>query len=294
MTYLVKRKSWVRKRLRWVLSWIPAKTRERLAMRWRLGYWPNLSAPRTFNEKIAYRKLFDQSPEYVELADKYAVRNFVASRVGNEHLAELVGIFEKAADIPFESLPNRFVLKGTHDSGSVVVVNEKQDIDLQSVVSWFDTEEFRNPLRLHNEWWYESIPPRIVVEESLVSESGAPPWDYKVFCFDGSPLLIQVDADRFGSHKRSFFDTSWRLIDMALSFPSAGDLPRPNNLDGLIEIACRLSEGFDFVRVDLYELTGGRIVFGELTFAPDGGWGRFSPDVWDHRLGDYWSFVAEE
>ncbi len=246
----------------------------------------NLTAPRSFNEKIQWIKLYWRDPRAVQCADKYSVREFVAKRIGKAHLIELYGVYRHVEEIDLAALPQPFVFKATHGSGWTFICKDKNTVQWAVVFNQFRKWLRTNFYYRFREWAYRDIPPRIVCEKYLAADNGEPPWDYKFFCFDGKPAIILVDVDRFTNHTRNIYDTQWNRQPFALDFPeSERKIERPGALEKMLDIAARLSEGFPFVRVDLYEV-GSEVFFGEMTFTPQAGLGRFHPPEYDERLGD--------
>lgn len=253
------------------------------------GRWPNLLRPKTFNEWINHKKLFDRNPLLTLLADKYQVREYVRERVGEEILTRLYLVTEDPEEIDFARLPDRFVIKTTHGSTWNILVPNKQEVDERAVKDQCAEWLRQNYYTMGREWAYKNIKPRIIVEEFLGDESGEAPCDFKFFCFGGVVKFIQVDADRFRGHKRDLYDTSWNRLNVrTCSYRNLDKaLPKPEKLDEMMFIAQRLADGLDFVRVDLYDING-RIYFGEMTNYPDNGFSRIEPDEYDFIFGSYW------
>lgn len=252
------------------------------------GEYPRILRPRTFNEKILRRKVFDRRPILTTFADKYAVRDYVAQRVGPQILPAVYWLTTDPATIPFNTLPQRFVVKPTHGSGWVRVVLNKEAIDRQELIrtcgKWLAASYYEH-LREHE---YKHIPRRIIIEEFVDDGSGCAPKDYKFFTFNGKVHFIQVDGERFSGHRRSLFDRDWRDTGVRYNYePIATPVPRPRNLELMLRTAERLSNNLDFVRVDLYDV-GRRIYFGEMTSTPGCGVERFEPRSMDERLGKLW------
>lgn len=245
-----------------------------------------LNPPVTFSEKIQWIKLRDRNPKYANLADKYAVRDYVRRTIGEFYLIPLVGVWERPEQIPFASLPEAFILKGTHGSGWNIICPDRDSIDVDSVRSslhgWLSSDYYE----VGREWVYKGIPPRIIAEELLITEDGSDLKDYKFFCFNGEPKYIQVDIDRQTDHRRLFYDLNWKRMPFSLGYPPSaeGVLP-PENLQDMIAVARKLSEPLRFARVDLYS-HGGRTLFGEITFYPGNGMEKFDPPEYDRILGD--------
>lgn len=275
-----------------LLRLLPLREREMLIFRLKCGYWPNLHTPRTFNEKVMWRKLYDRNEVFTVLADKLRVREFVRERVGEKYLTDLYGVYDDPRTIDFDSLPRRYVLKATHDCGSAILVTDGQNVDQARVVEKLSRALRRVYGRDKGEWWYANIPPRILAEEFLndasFGGSKVPP-DFKFFVFQGLVAMIQVDVDRYTDHRRTLYDRQWRKIEATYTYPLGPDISRPVNLDEMIWVAETLGRDLDFVRVDLYSIGTKRVVFGEMTFAPESGRGPFYPRELDYWLGDQWT-----
>jgi len=256
------------------------------------GRFPHLIRPRTFNEWIARRKALDRRALLGRFADKYAVRDYVAERVGPHVLSQLYWVTGEPGDIPFDRLPRRFVVKPTHGSGWISLVRDKSQLDRAELVgkcrTWLATDFYK----LRREWPYKKIVPRILVEEFIDDGSGDVPKDYKFYVFGGAVELIQVDASRYVKHERSFFDRDWNAVNVRLKFPPiTGGVPVPVHLADMMRTAELLGTGVDFVRVDLYD-TGRKIYFGEITTTPVCGCGQFEPPSFDEYLGQLWERSA--
>jgi hypothetical protein len=244
--------------------------------------------PRTFSDKLFHRMISMHRADVsfiTALADKYLVRNYVRTRVGEGHLIKLLWQGTKAEDIPFDTLPDKYMIKTNHQSGGGVLVDG--GVDRQAVIG-----HFRKALK-ENYYWqarenqYYSIIPRIIIEEFIDDGCAFGPLDYRVWCFHGIPEIIQFD-----NHIHSIdpsYDKEWNKLEFthrSRKFDDC-DIARPANLAEMLSVAAKLSEGIDFVRVDLYNARG-RIYFGELTFTPRAGILRFKPEAWDEILGEKW------
>lgn len=241
-------------------------------------------------EKMQWAKLYDHDPRRTRLADKYAVRSWVAETIGEEYLVPLYGVWDRYQDIEWEKLPKQFVLKTSHGSGDAVIVRDKNNRTFREKLECYrkiqkamETDLSTVLCELH----YHDIPHRIIAEELLGDGSADVP-DFKFFCFDGNPVCCWVDRDRRTNHCRDFYDMEWNHLPWTLSHPnSAKENPKPQNYEEMIELAKKLSKGFSFVRVDLYNLNG-KIYFGEMTFTSGSGVTRFRPDEANKMLGDMW------
>ena len=250
----------------------------------------NLSHPVTFNEKIQWLKIWDSTPIKTRLADKYAVREWVAEQIGDEYLIPLVGgPWEKGEDIDFDALPERFVLKSNHASGDIIVVKNKNQINQKKIIRavnhWLKTMFGWEGLEAQ----YFHIPPRIIAEE-FMEQSDGNLLDYKINCLNGEPLLIQVLGDRnLSNHtgKIAFYDTNWNLLEYNIGVYPDYDHPidKPEKLEEMLQIARQLSKEFIYVRVDLY-CVNNRVKFGEMTFTPGNGLLPWNPAEADLLMGE--------
>lgn len=252
----------------------------------KLGTKCNLKNPQTFDEKLNYLKIHDRRPEYTMMADKYAVRDYVEEQIGEEYLIPCLGVWERVEDIDFEELPNQFVLKCTHDSASVVICTDKSSFDKESAVKKLTKAMETNYFYGSREWPYKDIKPRVIAEQYTVDESGTELKDYKIYCFDGKPELIQVDFGRFVHHERNLYDTDWNFIDKQIEYPKNPNhqIERPKHLEEMLDLAGKLSVGIPSVRIDFYD-TFDRVYFGEITFYQEGGFAKFEPEEYAYELG---------
>ncbi|MGH8146528.1 MAG: ATP-grasp fold amidoligase family protein [Rhodanobacteraceae bacterium] len=252
--------------------------------------WPNMRHPATFNEHILAYKLSNPGNELMSrLADKIAVKEYVANRIGPQYLIPTLWYGNAAEGIPFADLACApHVIKSAFGSSQNIFIRQPDDFDKNEVVRTVNEWMHEAYGRRMREYQYARIPRRILVEP-LVLVDGHVPEDYKFYAFNGTVRLVQVDTDRFGRHTRTLFDVDWRAQDFAYVYPRpALDPARPAQLDRMIEVAQSLTPGVEFVRVDLYDLRT-RIAFGELTFTPEGGDGKFYPDGADLEVGRYWA-----
>lgn len=248
----------------------------------------DLLAPSTFNAKLQWLKLYDRNPLLPHLVDKFEVRSYVKKKIGERYLVPLYGIWDKFEDIDFNSLPNQFVLKCTHDSGSVIICKDKATINIKNIKSKFNKALKKNFYYSSREWPYKDIKPRIICEKFLMDESGYELKDYKVFCFNGEPKIIQVDFNRFLNHKRNLYSIDWEYLNFEIRYPSdkSVSIKKPVCLDEILTLSRKLSNGFPHVRVDFY-IIGTTIFFGELTFFHEAGFGKFTPECFDYLLGSW-------
>lgn len=256
----------------------------------RVGYKLDFDNPVTFNQKLQWMKLYDSTQLKSDLTDKYKVREWVKNKIGEEYLIPLLGVWDKFDDINFETLPDKFVLKCNHACGYNQIVLDKSKLDLKELKDKFDTWMeidwgFRYGLELH----YSNIERKIIAEEYM-ENNNHDLYDYKFLCFNGEPKYIWVDTQRFTKHARDFFDLDWNYLDLETQVARSNNpLPKPVNLEKMIELARILSSDFPQVRVDLYMLNNGTIKFGGLTFTCGSGDLKWSPRVVDYQLGQLFS-----
>ena len=247
----------------------------------------NWETPRAFTEKITVAKVYGASQIKTRLADKYLVREWVASKVGEKYLVPLLGVYDSFDEIDFDSLPEKFVMKCNHDCGSVKIC-DKSNLDIRALRKHYQFYLKRNFAWLAYELHYNNIKPKIIIEKYVdyMERSGI---DYKFFCFSGKPYFCRIlTAD----HRMNFYDMDWKLQPFTweeFGFYDSGEMPRPEHFEEMKELSVELSKNFDQVRVDLY-LAGEKIYFGEMTFTTMGGYGKCTPDEWDFKLGDLWEF----
>jgi hypothetical protein len=252
------------------------------------GVFPNIIRPVTFNEKILCRNLFDRRPVLTQIADKAAVRTYVESRLGKWILPELYHLTTQPESIPFDTLPDRFVVKPTHGSGWYRLVTDKSALDRAALIEACSGWLKRNYHKETGEIAYKHIVPRILVEEFIDDGSGTAPIDYKLFVFGGTVELIQVDTGRLTDHRRRLYTPAWKKLDVRFEYDDVdGDVPRPPHLADMIAAAETVGRDWDFIRADFYD-TATRVYFGELTMTPEGGRGRFHPKEFDCYLGTRW------
>ncbi len=259
------------------------------------GHVLDLAHPHTYNEKIQWLKLYDSTRQKADLTDKYQVRSYVKEKIGEEYLVPLLGVWDRAEDIPFDDLPDRFALKATHGSGWNIIVHDKSRLDVndarQRLNRWLRTNfAFYVGLELH----YSYIKPRIIAEEYIENARGDID-DYKVFCFHGKPRYILFITGRHTHMEKAVYDTDWnRMPFLDGGRPLEQDVPRPPFLSRLLSLAETLSQGFIHVRVDFYCLNNGQLKFGELTFTPTSGRMLWKPEEYDRMLGDLIHLPCDE
>lgn len=251
-----------------------------------MGRRPDLKAPKRYTEKLQWQKLYDHNPLYHTLVDKAAVKPYVASLIGEEHIVPTLAIWDRAEDVDWDSLPEKFVLKCTHDSGSALVCTDKASFDREAATRHLSRCLRRRYWIRDREWAYKGVRPRIIAEAYI----GENIRDYKFFCFNGRPEVMFVASDRASASEETkfdFFDMEWKRLDIRNGHPNSAVPPsRPEHFEQMRELAAALSRGMMQVRIDFYEIDG-RVYFGEYTFYHWGGLVPFEPDSADEWMGDF-------
>ena len=249
----------------------------------------SVSGPVYFTEKIQWQKLRDRNPLYHTLVDKAAVKPYVAARIGEEHVVRTLGVWNEVSQIDWDALPQQFVLKCTHDSGSAVICTDKASLDREAACAKLSAALRSEHWRRDREWAYKGVLPRIIAEEYL----GADLADYKIFCFGGKPEFLFVATGRNVAGQETcfdFFDLSWRHLDIRNGHPNAAVPPaKPAHFEQMLRLAEALAGDFPQVRIDFYETSDGRVLFGEYTFYHWGGFVPFEPDEADRQLGRFFT-----
>jgi hypothetical protein len=247
----------------------------------------NLTNPRTYNEKLQYLKLYDRNPIYPKIVDKLAVRNYVNTKIGNQYLTKIYGVYNSVYDIEFTKLPDKFVIKANHDSGSVFICRNKDTFVTDQNLKKINNSLKINYYKVGREWPYKNIVPKIFVEEYLETENTMTLPDYKIFCFDGQPKALFVASDRGHNTKFDFYDIEFKKLNIKQYYPNSNYIiQKPKNYDEMIDISKKLSENIKHVRVDLYNING-KIYFGELTLTHFSGLKKFTPNKWDLIFGSW-------
>lgn len=256
-----------------------------------LGCFPNLNKPVTFNEKIQWLKLHDRNPLYTTMVDKFKVKEFVSQRLGPEVIIPTIGVWENFDEINFDNLPNQFVLKCTHDSAGLVIVKDKRQLNKEEAKRKLTQCLKRNYYYSGREWPYKNVLPRIIAEKYMEDKEDGELRDYKFFCFHGEVKCFKVDFNRFVRHQANYYDPLGNLIDFGEAScppdPSV-KLRLPAKIPEMKQMAEQLSAGIPFLRVDFYNVQG-TPYFGELTFFPDSGFGKFVNKNQDAIMGKWLS-----
>ena len=274
-------------RVAYFLRWTPDSFFLSVIYLIRTGKILHLHNPKRFNEKIQWLKIYDYNDRYTEMADKSLAKKWAAKIIGDEYIIPTLGIWDKFEDIPFEKLPNQFVLKCTHNSGGIYICKDKSQIEYNSLKMRFEKLLSINYFYQNREHVYKDIKPQIMAEPLLNGQGEL--IDYKFLCFNGNVEYMFTCTERFEKDglKVTFFDRDFSPMQFERHYPrSTCSIPKPRCYSEMLEVAEKLSGGLKFVRVDLYEIDG-QVYFGEMTFYPGSGMETFKPDEWDYKLGEY-------
>ena len=269
-------------------NWIPDETYLKIAYRIKTGKQLHLNPPITFNEKLQWLKIHNRRPEYTMMVDKYEVKKYVAKKIGEEHIIPTYGVWERFDDIDFEQLPDQFVLKCTHDSGGLVICKDKNMFDREKAKKRINRCLKHNFYWGQREWPYKNVKRRIIAEQYMTNGKEELV-DYKIHNFNGVPKFILFCKDRFSETGliEDFYSIDWEHLELKRPDRSnPGNCKRPEELQEMLQLARLLSEGIPFIRTDFY-IINHKVFFGELTFFPTSGFGRFTRAEADKVIGDY-------
>lgn len=273
-----------------LLNWMPDTLYLRLIYRLKMKKRLNLRNPKSFNDKIQWLKIYNRNPLYTTMVDKFEAKKYVAGIIGKEYIIPTLGVWDRFDDIDFDSLPNQFVLKCTHDSGGLVICRDKTLLDRNAAKIKIEQAMKHNFYWMGREWPYKNVKPRIIAEKYMEDKSGETGelTDYKYMCFGGKVQCVFTCTERYTEGLRvTFFDREWNELPFERHYPkSEKPIPKPEKFEEMIELSEKLSKNIPFVRVDFYEV-GGSVYFGEMTFYPGSGFEEFTPTSADYELGQW-------
>lgn len=248
----------------------------------------NLDNPQRFSEKIQWLKLYNRKPEYSLMVDKYECKKYVKEKLGDTYIVQLLGVWDKPEEIDFTKLPERFVLKTTHDSGGVYICRDRATFNVDDAIRFLNQSLARNYYKYAREWPYKNVKPRIIAEEYLENDNVEGLHDYKVWCFNGRATYVQYITGRISDVTyEGFYDRNWVLQSFSYHNPLMKEtIEKPQNLDDLLYAAEVLAKDIPFSRIDFYILPDGSLKFGEITFYPMSGMERWHPEETDLELGN--------
>ncbi len=252
--------------------------------------WPDLKNPKSFNEKLQWLKIHDKNPAYTKMVDKYEVKKYIGELLGQEYVIPTLGVWDKFEDINFDSLPRRFVLKCTHDSGGLVICKDKSSLNVDSARKKINKCLKKDYYIETREFPYKNVKPRIIAEEYIEQPSASSLNDYKVLCFSGKAKLIEYHVDRFtDKHTQDFYDAEWNKTPITQGGYSAFSdycAPKPVCFDEMIRFSELITKDMAHCRVDWYEING-KLFFGEITFFDGSGVEAFDNYADDLILGSW-------
>lgn len=255
----------------------------------RMGEPLNLEHPSLYTEKLQWLKMFDQRPEYTRMVDKYAAKEYVAKTIGPEFVIPLLGVWNRVEDIDFDSLPQQFVLKTTHDSGGIVICRDRKTFDISKAKKKLRYHMNRDYYGQNREWPYKNVPHQIIAEPYMEDSKQKELRDYKFFTFGGEPKVLYIAQGR-GLQEETvadFFDMEFNHLTFTIDHDMAPTPPpKPQNFEKMKELAARLSAGTPQLRVDFYEVNG-KVYFGEMTFFHCSGMAPFHPEQWNRIFGEW-------
>ena len=277
------------RKLESILRFLPDETYLKLKYRYKMKRKLNLENPQTFNEKMQWLKIHDRKDIYTKLVDKYEVKKIIGEIIGEEYIIPTLGVWNKFDDIEFDKLPDKFVLKCTHDSGGLYICNDSTKFDIEQAREKITSSLKHNFFWSGREWPYKNVMPQIIAEPFIEDNELKELRDYKFFCFDGNVKVFKVDFGRFTEHHANYYDKNMQLLLLQeKEFPRDEKMKIifPITIGKMIEMAESLSRGFSFVRIDFYDVNG-HIYFGEITLYPNSGYGVIEPEEWDYKLGEW-------
>ena len=254
-----------------------------------MGQELNLENPVTYTEKLQWLKLYDHRPQYTTMVDKYAVKQYVAERIGAQYVIPLLGVWDNANDIDFAALPNQFVLKTTHDSGALVICKDKKQLNMEAAKNRLNHFLKRKYYDCNREWPYKHVTPRIIAEAYMEDSRYKELRDYKFFTFGGVPKVLYIAQGRGKGEPTvaDFFDMDFNHLPFTIDHDTAEIPPeKPECFEEMKRLAAVLSQGTPQLRVDFYEVDG-KVYFGEMTFFHCSGMEQFHPEEWNRIFGDW-------
>ena len=282
------RKKMIKYMLCYLLRFIPDEYYIKIIYWLKNGEKLDLIHPHTYNEKIQHKKIYDRNPIYEVLVDKYRVREYVKCKIGEEYLIPLLGVWNDETEITLEELPRSFVLKCNHDSGTVIICEDKNVFNYDAAKQELGICRKMNYYYRSREYAYKNVKPCILAEQ-LIKDDDGPLKDYKIFCFHGKAKYVQVDFDRQTHHTRRLYDTEWNPLNVRIEYPiSSVEADRPQQLKKMIEIAEKLSENLSDARIDLYSVTTNginKVYFGEITLYHGSGLEKIVPESFGYEMG---------
>lgn len=254
-----------------------------------MGYKLDLEHPKTFNEKLQWLKLYDRKPIYTTMVDKYKAKQWIADRIGEQYVIPTLAVYNSVDEIDLDKLPDKFVLKCNHDSGSVVICKNKSTFDLETAKKTLAAALEKNYYWMAREWPYKGVKSCVFAEKFLEDSATDDVIDYKMMTFNGKVKCCFTCTNRRSATglNVTFFDVDWKKMPFERLYPvDAKPVGRPSSYEQMVVFAERLSENIPFSRVDFYEINGMPFI-GEITLYPGAGFEPFKPNDWDRKLGEW-------
>lgn len=269
------------------LNWLPDRVYLKMLYYANTGKRLSIKNPQTFNEKLQWLKLYDRKPLYTTLVDKYEVKNYVASIIGEDHIIPTYGVWDRFEDIEFEKLPSQFVLKCTHNSGGVLICKDRNKFDKENAKQRIEKCMRKNYFWSSREWPYKNVKPRIIVEKYMEDRGFADkePNEYQFWCFNGIPRFISAIFQPHGDNMKATYDIEWNRLAFVTSYPEyQSEVDIPSGFEEMKNIAIQLSKNQIFARID-FLVFNSNFYFGEITKFPASGFVRWQPTETDKELG---------
>lgn len=285
------REFWIRFMWHYSPMWKNEELYLKILYRLNLGRSLNLKNPKRFTEKLQWLKLYYHNPMITNMADKYEVKKYLTDRIGSEYVIPAYGVWNTFDEIDFDSLPDQFILKCTHDSGSFYICKDKKTFNKEAARAKLEGGLRRSYYWNNREWVYKNIKPRIIAEKYIDSLGQTNSLEYKLSCFNGKVKFVTLCGGiahaAYELRSNDHFTPDWeRLNWYAFYKPKGGDIPKPAIVDKIIELSEKLAKDLPHVRVDWY-VHNGQLYFGEFTFYTWAGFPIFTPDEWDEKLGSW-------
>lgn len=275
-----------------ILRFLPDKTYLKLKYRYKMKRKLNLENPQTYNEKLQWLKLHDRKDIYTKLVDKHEVKKIVGEIIGDDYIIPTLGMWDKFEDIEFDKLPDKFVLKCTHDSGGLYICNNLSEFNIGQAKKKITSSLKHNFYWSGREWPYKNVIPKIISEPFIEDSELMDTRDYKFFVFDGKAKLLEIVTNRLKANEETcydFFDIEFNHIKLMVGHPNAHkQIIKPENFELMIEIVQKIASKLQLqqIRIDMYNVNG-QVYFGELTFFHDSGFSPFQPKEWDMIMGEW-------
>lgn len=270
-------------------GWLPDKLWLSIRYYLTFGKCINWENPSTFTEKLQWLKIYNRKPEYTTMADKVKAKEWITQKIGEQYIIPTIGVWEHVEDIDFEKLPNSFVLKCNHNSGTgMYICKDKSKMNKSKVIKELKKGLQENYYLHSREWPYKNIPRRILAEQFMQDsrDTNEALTDYKFFCFSGEPYIMYISKDNAQSSYTDFFDMDYNRLPIKMKDPNSKIPPsKPEEFEQMKTLARKLSKGVPHLRVDFY-IINHKIFVGELTFFHNAGFGPVTPSEWNFKLGN--------